>query len=213
MINFTGKKILVLAPHTDDAELGAGGLIIKALSSGAKVKVITFSSAQQSLPKGFDADSTSNEFVASMKLLKVDLYSLLDYEVRRFCERRQEILEVLVQARNDFNPDLIVAPSHRDVHQDHQVISNECVRAFKSKTILMYEMPWNNFVLSANFFLRLDDSEVDQKISAIKCYRSQTAKNSMYFSERYIKSQMLVNSARYGVDGYSEAFEILRCIC
>ena len=46
------KRILVLAPHTDDAELGAGGSMTKWLEAGVDLHVAVFSTAEESLPNG-----------------------------------------------------------------------------------------------------------------------------------------------------------------
>ena len=40
------------------------------------------------------------------------------------------------ELKNELNPDLIFIPSPHDIHQDHQVIANEGLRAFKRQTIL-----------------------------------------------------------------------------
>ncbi len=42
------KNVLVLAPHTDDGELGAGATIAKLIESGAKVTYVAFSTAAAS---------------------------------------------------------------------------------------------------------------------------------------------------------------------
>ena len=47
------KVILVLAPHTDDGELGAGGYIHKSIESGAHVTYVAFSDCKESVPEGF----------------------------------------------------------------------------------------------------------------------------------------------------------------
>ena len=47
------KNILVLAPHTDDGELGLGGTISRLIEDGKKVTYVAFSTAQQSVPEGF----------------------------------------------------------------------------------------------------------------------------------------------------------------
>ena len=46
------ERILVLAPHTDDAELGAGGSMTKWLEAGVDLHVAVFSTAEESLPNG-----------------------------------------------------------------------------------------------------------------------------------------------------------------
>ena len=50
--------------------------------------------------------------------------------------------------RAEWQPDVVFQPPHHDVHQDHQTIAQEGLRAFKRTTILGYEIPWNNFDFS-----------------------------------------------------------------
>ncbi|MEO8151003.1 MAG: PIG-L family deacetylase, partial [Bacteroidia bacterium] len=38
-----GKKVLVLAPHTDDGELGCGGSINRKIEEGSEVYYVAFS--------------------------------------------------------------------------------------------------------------------------------------------------------------------------
>ncbi|MFN8317589.1 MAG: hypothetical protein U0T32_14165, partial [Chitinophagales bacterium] len=45
------KKVLVLAPHTDDGELGCGASIHKFSSEGADVFYVAFSICTRSLPE------------------------------------------------------------------------------------------------------------------------------------------------------------------
>lgn len=53
MILNSYNNILVLAPHTDDGELGLGGTISKLIELGKKVTYVAFSTAQQSVPGRF----------------------------------------------------------------------------------------------------------------------------------------------------------------
>ena len=55
------KNILVLAPHTDDGELGLGGTISRLIEDGKKVTYVAFSTAQQSVPEGFPKDILKTE--------------------------------------------------------------------------------------------------------------------------------------------------------
>ena len=55
------NKILVLAPHTDDGELGAGGTIHRFLQEGREVFYVAFSTAEQSVAEGFEANILSKD--------------------------------------------------------------------------------------------------------------------------------------------------------
>lgn len=43
------KRVLVLAPHTDDGEFGCGGTITKLINEGHEVYYAAFSACQQSV--------------------------------------------------------------------------------------------------------------------------------------------------------------------
>ena len=167
MINFKRQKILVLAPHTDDAELGMGGTIAKIKREGGHLSIVAFSAAEDSLPEGFDRDSTRREFAESMALYEVDYFDVLNFQVREFPRDRQLILEELIRLRRDLVPDLVFCPSGSDIHQDHYTLYIEALRAFKSSTILCYEMPWNCLKLNGNFFIELQEQDFQRKLQSI----------------------------------------------
>ena len=45
------NNILVLAPHTDDGELGCGGTISKFVKEGKNIYYVAFSTAEESVPR------------------------------------------------------------------------------------------------------------------------------------------------------------------
>ena len=76
--------------------------------------------------------------------------------MRTFPVHRQDILELLIALWEEWSPDIVFQPSLHDVHQDHQVIAAEGLRAFKRTTILGYEIPWNNFDFAYQAYVSLD---------------------------------------------------------
>ena len=48
-MNANFRNVLVLAPHTDDGELGAGGFMAKLIEQGAKVTYVAFYSSRSVL--------------------------------------------------------------------------------------------------------------------------------------------------------------------
>ena len=55
------KDVLVLSPHTDDWELGAGGTICKLIAEGSRVTYVAFSTAEESVPAAFPRDILKTE--------------------------------------------------------------------------------------------------------------------------------------------------------
>ena len=205
------NKILVLAPHTDDGELGCGGTIAKLIKEGKDVYYIAFSLCRNSLPEGLAPDTLEIEVkAATQKLgLKPENLILFDYDVRKFDSRRQDILEDLVKINKEIKPDLVFAPSSNDIHQDHLVISQEALRAFKKTSLLGYEMPWNNVTFQTVCFSILEESDIGKKIEALHAYKSQNHRD--YLNENFIKSLATTRGVQIGVQ-YAEAFEVVRMV-
>src|SRR5690349_11943333 len=122
MIMSEFNRILILAPHTDDAEIGCGASIHKWLLAGKEVHYIAFSAAEESVPSPLPKDTLRKEAglaTACLGLMQANV-QILHYPVRRFDEHRQLILEGLVTVQKELQPDLILLPSQSDIHQDHQ---------------------------------------------------------------------------------------------
>lgn len=211
MNNLTNKKVLILAPHTDDGEFGCGGTIAKFIAEGAEVWYAAFSCAEESVPEGLPKDILITEVKNATKVLGIKRVNLkiYRYPVRKLSYHRQEILEDLVKLNKEIEPDIVFTPSKYDVHQDHYTVTQEALRAFKFTSILGYELPWNNYVFETSCFIHLDEKYVLKKLKSLKCYRSQIGRK--YSSAEYIKGLALTRGVQVG-GKYAEAFNLLRWI-
>src|SRR6185312_7280478 len=169
------ERALVLAPHTDDGEFGCGGTMARLVEAGCEVRYVAFSIATRSLPPGFPPDTLAREVREATSELGIPESHLTvhDFDVRTFPDHRQQILELLIEIWNDWQPDCVFMPSLHDVHQDHQTIAHEGLRAFKRTTILGYEIPWNNFDFSYQAYIALEHGHVERKVAALEKYASQ----------------------------------------
>jgi LmbE family N-acetylglucosaminyl deacetylase len=205
------KRALVLAPHTDDGEFGCGGTIARLVETGAEVRYVAFSIATRSLPPGFAADTLGREVREATTELGIPEGNLTvhDLEVRTFPERRQDILELLIALWEEWKPDVVFQPSHHDVHQDHQVIAAEGLRAFKRTTILGYEIPWNNYDFAYQAYIALNRAHIERKVAALGRYASQQHR-------RYADPEYIWNLARtHGVNvnrDFAEVFQVYRVV-
>ena len=205
------KRVLVLAPHTDDGEFGCGGTMARLVETGADVRYVAFSIATKSLPEGFAPDTLAREVREATRELGIAEANLTvhDFEVRTFPERRQDILELLIALWEDWRPDAVFQPSLHDVHQDHQVVAAEGLRAFKRTTILGYEIPWNNFDFAYQWYSALEKSHIEKKAAALAKYASQQHR-------RYADPEYIWNVARtHGINvnrEYAEVFQVYRVV-
>jgi LmbE family N-acetylglucosaminyl deacetylase len=201
----------VLAPHTDDGEFGCGGTMARLVEAGVEVRYVAFSIATKSLPDGFPPDTLAREVRAATVEMGIpeDRLTLHDFEVRTFPDRRQDVLEILIGLWEEWPPDAVLMPSLRDIHQDHQVVAAEGLRAFKRTTVLGYEIPWNNFNFDHQAYVGLEKRHVERKVAALACYESQQHRN-------YANPEYVWNLARtHGINvnrEYAEVFEVYRVV-
>lgn len=204
------SRILVLAPHTDDGELGCGGSIAKFIEQNADLWYAAFSVIKIER-EGYPEDALRKELAEAMKALKVPEKNVLTfgYQVRQFSSHRQEILEDLIKLREEISPDIILMPSLLDLHQDHKTVAEEGRRAFKKDTILGYEQPWNNISFSTACFVPLDKRHIEKKLEALACYKTQQYRT--YLSPGFIKGLARTRGTQIEKE-YAEAFEVVRWV-
>lgn len=205
------KTILALSPHTDDVELGAGGTLARWIEEGKEVFYAAFSIAEKSVPEGLPQNVLEEECKQATKSLglKENNLSIYKFPVRDFPKFRQEILEVLVSLREKLEPDLVLLPSLKDIHQDHHTIAEEGIRAFKRASLLAYELPWNLFNFGTSCLITLHPRHLDKKVKAIECYQSQKHRN--YTSKEFIYGWARSSGVQINAE-YAEAFEVVRWV-
>ncbi len=205
------SRILILAPHTDDGELGCGGTIARLRAEGKEVFYAAFCLCSKSLPAHLPPDTLEKECRKATAVLGVPEENLVlfNYEVRELPASRQQILEELLQLNKTIQPDMVLLPAASDVHQDHQVIHQEGLRAFKNTTFAGYELPWNNYSFRTNFFMKLSAADLTKKMAALKEYKSQAHRN--YMQDDFIRSLATVRGVQCSSD-YAEAYEIYKLI-
>lgn len=204
------KKALILVPHTDDGEIGAGGLINKLIEEGTQVYYVAFSICEDSIPEGLPKNILADEVMLATAELGIPAENVLIYnfQVRVFPTYRQSILDCMITLQRDIAPDLVIMPAKFDCHQDHITIYQEGLRAFKSSTMLGYEIPWNNIQFEANLLVQLQERHIDAKVKAFSMYKSQGFRS-------YEPKELKILSEARGLqikEKYAEAYNIIRCL-
>jgi len=210
-MQFNPNNILVLAPHTDDGELGCGGSIAKYLEDGKNVYYAAFSTAKESLPAGLPDNTLEKEVKEATKRLGIPQENLIifGFQVRKLNYERQNVLEELVKLKKDILPGMVFMPSPNDLHQDHFTLATESMRAFKETSILAYELPWNNITFNTQAFVKLDERHVEKKVYALEAYNSQ--KKRSYLNKEFIYSWARTRGVQIKTN-YAETFEVIRWI-
>jgi LmbE family N-acetylglucosaminyl deacetylase len=208
---FSPKRVLVLAPHTDDAELGCGGTMARWIDDGAEMFTAVFSIAEASLPPGSPRDRLKSECNEALDQIGVPTgnRAIYNYPVRELGYHRQEVLDHMIGLARDVHPDVVLTPSGADLHQDHNVVYQESLRAFRHLTIMGYELPWNHITFSTHAFVVLSEDHMLRKWKALMKYDSQIELQRPYFTYEAIEAMARVRGMQVK-STYAEAYEMIR---
>ncbi|MEM0448167.1 MAG: PIG-L deacetylase family protein [Thermoplasmata archaeon] len=117
------NRILIVSPHPDDAEIIAGGYILKSLKRGANVKLIIVTDGSKGTKiKGLNMKETrKKEQMESAAILGIKEIKFLDIE-DTFVPHPRELIEILMPEIREYSPDLLITVDpflKYEVHPDH----------------------------------------------------------------------------------------------
>lgn len=205
-MKFFGKRVLFLGAHPDDIELGCGALLHR-IAKQTDVLCVTLSDNQ----KNPDLQNVKNEHFESMAVLGVPKEKIVlgPFTTRVFHDSRQEILEYFLKLRREFAPDLIFVHSKQDVHQDHNTMTDEALRAFRGITVLGFDVVRSSYGFFPHFLVEVTEEDVNKKIEALSKY--ETYRDRYYFNSDLTRSIMVRHGA-LAEHPFAEGFDILRIV-
>jgi len=203
---FYGKRVLFIGAHPDDIELGAGALLHN-IAPRCDVLCVTLSDNQ----KNPQLKSVVEEHYASMSVLGVPKEKVIveKFTTRNFLDIRQDILEYMLKLRGDFRPEIIFVHSKQDVHQDHNAITDEALRAYRGITVLGYDVIRSSYGFFPHFLAEVSEEDVNKKIEALLQYKTYVDK--YYFSPELLRA-IMVRHGSLAECPFAEGFDILRIV-
>jgi LmbE family N-acetylglucosaminyl deacetylase len=167
-------SVLTIGAHPDDIEIGAGGTLLTLAESRpglrARYVVLTGTEERQS-----EARNAAAAFLPGAELT-VDLHHLPEGRLPAVWDRVKDILEAVAQT---WAPDLILAPSCSDAHQDHRTIGEVLPTVFRNQLSLSYEIPkWDGDLGRPSIYFPLAPEVAQRKVELLhKCFPSQASRD------------------------------------
>jgi LmbE family N-acetylglucosaminyl deacetylase len=157
------RSLLLVGAHPDDIEIGAGGLLLALSAANPDLRVhyllLTGTPSRQD-----EARAAAAAFLPGAQL-SFALYDLPDGRVPAHWADAKRILD---EAAAAVAPDLVVAPSPDDAHQDHRTVAELVPTAFRSVSVLHYEIPkWDGDLGRRNVYLPLTDEQARRKVELL----------------------------------------------
>ena len=166
--------VLALGAHPDDIEIAAGGtlLTLAARHPGLRVRYVLMTGTKE---RHQEARAAARAFTPGAAL-EVELHDLPEGRLPAVYAELKDVLEGVARA---FRPDVILAPSAHDAHQDHRVIGELVPTAFRDQVYLAYEIPkWDGDMSRPNTYFPLTDEVARRKAELLdKCFPSQLSRD------------------------------------
>jgi len=128
------SRIVVIAPHPDDAEASCGGLIANAVTEGGEVVVLTMTGGEigiggKSIEEARAVRAQEARNAAAALGAKVEFFGGADGSLAVDAASTEKLRKVLTR----LNPTIVVAPWPMDVHADHQASGILAWRVFQDR--------------------------------------------------------------------------------
>lgn len=163
-------SVLAIGAHPDDIEIGAGGTLLGLAASEpglvAHYVVLTGTPERQ-----LEARAAAEAFLPGADLT-VSLHELPEGRLPAAWAQVKDTLEDVARA---CSPDIILAPSVADAHQDHRTIAEIVPTVFRDQLYLAYEIPkWDGDFARPSTYVPMSVETARRKVELLhKCYPSQ----------------------------------------
>lgn len=193
--------ILAIGAHPDDVELGCTGTLINHIKKGQNAGILDLT--QGDLGSRGTIQSRHEEAQASAKILGLAVRENLKMADGFFVNDKEHILQIINVLRH-YQPDIILANALADRHPDHgrggRLIADACffsgLRKIETHRDGIQQLPWRpkkvfhyiqDRFSEPDFVVDISDSW-EQKLEAIKCFRTQFFNDDSGEPETYISN-------------------------
>lgn len=164
------RRLVALAAHPDDLEIGAGGTLLALATANPGLLVHYVLLTGEALREA-EARDAAKAFLPGARVTFTS-HGLPD---GRLPAHWQQVKEAVEAAAAGPEPDLVLAPATDDAHQDHRTVAELVTTAFRGPLVLRYEIPkWDGDLGRPNLYLPMDESLARQKVALLDaCFPSQ----------------------------------------
>jgi len=199
-------SVLAIGAHPDDIEIGAGGTLLS-LAEGQPGLQVRYVVLTGTADRQLEARNAASAFLPAADVT-IELHDLPEGRLPAAWGRVKEALEDVARS---CSPDLIIAPSRDDAHQDHRTIAEVVPTVFRDRLCLGYEIPkWDGDLGRPSMYFPLPAEMAQRKVELLhKCFPSQSGRD-------WWDSEVFLGMARLrGMEckaRYAEAFSCTKSV-
>ncbi len=195
--------MLALGCHSDDIEIGAGGLLMRLLRAHPDLDVrwVVFSAPGE---RRDEARASAEDLLAGAESPVVETH---DFRDGYFPYDGAQVKDVFEALKAGPAPDLVLTHHRQDLHQDHRLVCELTWNTFRDHLVLEYEIPKYDGDLSRpNLYVPLEEDVARRKVEVLLRHFG-TQRNKHWFTEDLFLGLMRVRGMECrSPTGYAEAF-------
>jgi LmbE family N-acetylglucosaminyl deacetylase len=195
-------RVLCLGAHSDDIEIGCGGLILQLLRESRSVDVdwVVFSADGR---RELEARRSATLFLRGARRQHVLLRRFRD----GFFPYDPSIKETFEELKGGEAPDLVLTHYRHDRHQDHRVVSDLTWNTFRDHVVLEYEIPkYDGDFGSPNVFVPLDRRTCERKAKYLHDVFGSQREKHWFDADTFLGLMRLRGMECRATTGFAEAF-------
>ncbi len=201
-------SVLCVGAHPDDIEIGSGATlrVMRRAQPALDMRWLVLTSTPE---RASEAHVSAGRYLGDANLATV--LSFRDGHLPY--DEPAAVKAALIAHRRGFVPDLVLAPSLRDAHQDHRFVGELVGQVYRDQVVLHYETAkYEGDLGTANVYVPASEEDVRRKIDdLLAAYPSQVTKP--WFEESLFRGLMRLRGVEAkATSGYAEAFHAPKLI-
>jgi LmbE family N-acetylglucosaminyl deacetylase len=213
-LDFSAQKpeafnLLCLGAHSDDIEIGCGGIILRLIKeiSDLSVRWVVFSASSE---RAVEARNSAAAFLGGAKASRVEI---LNFRDGYFPFQGAEIKDFFEALKRDFDPSLVLTHWKGDAHQDHRLVADLTHNTFRNHLVLEYEIPkYDGDLGNPSCFVPLTRAQTLAKIELILQHFPSQRHHVWFTEETFLAMARLRGIGCNAPEGLAEAFHARKIV-
>ena len=175
-------SVLAVGAHPDDIEIGAGGLLLSLARAQPELSLRYL--VLTGTPARHDEARAAAAAFAPGAGLSISLHDLPEGRLPANWAQAKDLIEA--EARHAV-PDLVLAPSPDDAHQDHRTVGEIVPTVFRDHLVLGYEIvKWDGDLGSPSVYQPLSDELAEEKVRLLQEHYASQRQRPWYDREAFL---------------------------
>jgi LmbE family N-acetylglucosaminyl deacetylase len=202
-------SLLCIGAHSDDIEIGAGGLVLT-LARAIPQLAVHWCVLSASGPREAEARAAAADFLAGLENPVVEIG---DFEDSYFPEQSRDLKLWLADVRRRFTPDVVLVHGREDAHQDHRELNRLVWNLFRDQLVLEYEIPkWDGDIGRPNAYVPLPAWALDRKVELLLRHFGTQRSKDWFDAETFRGLARLRGLEARSESRYAEAFFLRKAV-